>query len=40
VTGVTGEIPVEGKVTRVEAGSMMCCAGGELHGIVDTGKVR
>jgi quercetin dioxygenase-like cupin family protein len=34
----TGEISVEGKTTRVEAGSTMYCAGGKLHGIVNTGK--
>ena len=35
----TGEISVEGKVTRVGPGSIMFCAGGKLHGIVNTGKV-
>lgn len=39
VTEGTGEISVEGKVTRVAAGSMMFCAAGKLHGIVNTGKV-
>jgi len=34
----TGEISVEGKVTPVAAGSMMFCAAGKLHGIVNTGK--
>jgi len=34
----TGEISVEGKVTRVAPGSIMFCAAGKLHGIVNTGK--
>ena len=34
----TGEISVEGNVTRVSPGSMMYCAGGHLHGIVNTGS--
>jgi mannose-6-phosphate isomerase-like protein (cupin superfamily) len=38
VTEGTGEISVEGKVTRVAPGSMMYCAGGKLHGVVNTGK--
>lgn len=38
VTEGTGEISVEGKVTRVAPGSMMFCAAGKLHGIVNTGK--
>jgi len=37
VTEGTGEISVEGKVTKVTAGSMMYCAGGKLHGIKNTG---
>jgi quercetin dioxygenase-like cupin family protein len=35
----TGEISVEGKVTKVAPGSIMFCAAGKLHGIVNTGKV-
>ncbi len=38
VTEGTGEISMEGKLTKVAAGSMMYCAGGKLHGIVNTGK--
>jgi mannose-6-phosphate isomerase-like protein (cupin superfamily) len=38
VTEGTGEISVEGKVTKVGPGSMMYCAGGHVHGIVNTGK--
>jgi quercetin dioxygenase-like cupin family protein len=38
VTEGTGEISVEGKITKVASGSMMYCAGGKLHGIVNTGK--
>jgi quercetin dioxygenase-like cupin family protein len=38
VTEGTGEISVEGKVTKVAAGSMMFCGAGKLHGIVNTGK--
>jgi len=38
VTEGTGEISVEGKVTKVGPGSMMFCAAGKLHGIVNTGK--
>jgi mannose-6-phosphate isomerase-like protein (cupin superfamily) len=34
----TGEIVVEGKKSRVGPGSMMYCAGGKLHGILNTGK--
>ena len=34
-----GEITVEGKVTKVGPGTMMYCAAGRLHGIVNTGKV-
>jgi mannose-6-phosphate isomerase-like protein (cupin superfamily) len=39
ITEGTGEILVEGKTTKVAAGSMMYCAAGKLHGIVNTGKV-
>lgn len=38
VTEGTGEITVEGKPAKVGPGSMMYCAGGKLHGIVNTGK--
>ncbi len=38
VTEGTGEITVEGKVTKVGPGSMMYCEGGRLHGIVNTGQ--
>jgi mannose-6-phosphate isomerase-like protein (cupin superfamily) len=35
----TGEISVDGKVTKVANGSMMFCGANVLHGIVNTGKV-
>jgi mannose-6-phosphate isomerase-like protein (cupin superfamily) len=38
ITEGTGEIVVEGKTTRVAPGTMMYCAAGKLHGIVNTGK--
>lgn len=38
ITEGTGEISVEGKVTKVGPGSMMYCAANHLHGIVNTGK--
>ena len=38
VTEGTGEITVNGKLTKVGPGSMMYCAGNALHGIVNTGK--
>lgn len=38
VTEGTGEITVEGKKFAVAPGSMMYCAGGKTHGIVNTGK--
>ena len=37
ITEGTGEITVEGKVTKVAPGTMMNCAAGKLHGIVKTG---
>jgi len=37
VTEGSGEISIEGKVTRVAPGSMMYCAANKLHGIVNTG---
>ena len=38
VTEGSGEISVEGKVTKVAAGTSMYCGAGKLHGIVNTGK--
>jgi quercetin dioxygenase-like cupin family protein len=38
ITEGEGEISVDGKVTKVVPGTMMYCAGGTLHGIVNTGK--
>jgi mannose-6-phosphate isomerase-like protein (cupin superfamily) len=38
VTEGSGEISVEGKVTKVAAGATMYCAGNKVHGIVNTGK--
>jgi mannose-6-phosphate isomerase-like protein (cupin superfamily) len=38
ITEGSGEISVEGKVTKVGSGSSMYCAAGKLHGIVNTGK--
>jgi quercetin dioxygenase-like cupin family protein len=38
LTEGAGEISVEGKVTKVAAGSSMYCGAGKLHGIVNTGK--
>jgi mannose-6-phosphate isomerase-like protein (cupin superfamily) len=38
VTEGTGEISVNGAITKVRPGSMMYCAGNALHGIVNTGK--
>ena len=35
----TGEIECDGTVTAVGPGSIMFCAGGVLHGIVNTGPV-
>jgi quercetin dioxygenase-like cupin family protein len=37
VTEGAGEISVEGKKYAVEPGSMMYCAAGKVHGIVNTG---
>ena len=34
----TGDITVEGKVTKVGPGTMMYCAAGKSHGILNTGK--
>src|SRR5260370_23500016 len=38
ITEGSGEVSVEGKISKVTSGSMMYCAGGKLHGIVNTGK--
>ena len=38
ITEGAGEIVVDGKTTKVSPGSMMYCAAGTLHGIVNTGK--
>ena len=38
ITEGSGEISVEGKITKVSGGSMMYCAAGKLHGIFNTGK--
>jgi mannose-6-phosphate isomerase-like protein (cupin superfamily) len=38
VTEGTGEITVEGRVTKVGPGSMMYSAAGHSHGIVNTGE--
>ena len=38
VTQGTGEISMEGKITKVGPGSMMYSAAQRLHGIVNTGK--
>jgi len=38
ITEGTGEITVDGKVTKVAPGTSMYCAAGKLHGIVNTGK--
>jgi quercetin dioxygenase-like cupin family protein len=38
VTGGSGEISVEGKVTKVAEGAMMYCGAWKMHGIRNTGK--
>lgn len=38
VTEGSGEISIEGKITKVGPGSMMYTAANRLHGIVNTGK--
>ena len=38
ITQGTGEISMDGKITKVGPGSMMYAAAGRLHGIVNTGK--
>ena len=39
ITEGSGEITVDGKKMKVGPGSMMYCAAGKLHGIVNTGKI-
>jgi quercetin dioxygenase-like cupin family protein len=38
VTQGTGEIFVDGKTTKVKAGSIMYCGANQPHGIVNTGR--
>ena len=38
VTEGSGEITVDGKMTKVEPGSMMYCGANRLHGVTNTGK--
>lgn len=38
ITEGSGEMSVDGKLTKVGPGVMMYCAAGKLHGIVNTGK--
>ena len=38
ITEGAGEISLNGKVSKCSAGSVMFCAAGHLHGIVNTGK--
>jgi mannose-6-phosphate isomerase-like protein (cupin superfamily) len=38
ITEGTGEMSVDGKLTKVGPGVMMYCAADKLHGIVNTGK--
>lgn len=38
ITEGTGDVSVEGKITKVGPGTMMYCAANKLHGIVNTGK--
>lgn len=38
ITEGTGEMTVNGKLSKVAPGTMMYCAAGKLHGIVNTGK--
>lgn len=40
ITEGTGEITVDGKLTKVGPGVMMYCAAEKLHGIVNTGKTN
>lgn len=38
ITEGTGEISIDGKITKVGPGTMMYCGANKLHGIVNTGK--
>jgi mannose-6-phosphate isomerase-like protein (cupin superfamily) len=38
ITEGTGEITLDGKITKVSPGGIMYCAAGKSHGIVNTGK--
>lgn len=38
ITEGSGEISVEGKITKVSPGTMMYCGANKMHGIVNTGK--
>ena len=38
ITEGTGELSIDGNITKVSPGAMMYCAGNKLHGIVNTGK--
>ena len=38
ITEGTGEISIEGKVSKVGPGTMMYCSANKPHGIVNTGK--
>lgn len=38
ITEGAGEVSIEGKPAQVAAGSMMFCAAGRTHGIVNTGE--
>jgi mannose-6-phosphate isomerase-like protein (cupin superfamily) len=39
ITEGTGEITVQGKMSKIGPGSMMYCAAGHVHGIKNTGSV-
>jgi mannose-6-phosphate isomerase-like protein (cupin superfamily) len=39
ITEGTGELFCDGKTVTIGPGSMMYCAAGKLHGIVNTGKI-
>jgi mannose-6-phosphate isomerase-like protein (cupin superfamily) len=39
ITEGTGEVSLEGKISKVAPGSMLYCGGNKLHGIRNTGKV-
>jgi mannose-6-phosphate isomerase-like protein (cupin superfamily) len=39
ITQGSGDISVDGKTAKVGPGSMMYCAGGRMHGIVNTGSM-